>query len=409
VTGRIAEAWQHVIARAAGVLEVSSGVLSGRRPAQWRAVGIPVIVACVALACTTLAGCHNGPTALTDRITVTGLAERGASVTLGFERGGTVVAPASVKWSATPAAAVTITAAGVATFSDTGSVTFTGQDGTTSASLTVHVTAPPMILFDLQDSGGAGNRDVYSVALDGQGLTQLTSGTSDNEQPVLAGSTIVFTSFRDGYAALYTVPLAGGAETRIPTIPSPSDQASVSANGATLAFISTLNGSDHLWTSGIDGSNPVAATGSAGFSTAVEASPSWSTSADTLVVVTTQFGNASLAEMALSEGTETSLTNGATTDVDPAWSPDGKTIAFISTRDGDVALFTFTVATGVITRLSPNPANVADPGWLADGRIVFVSAVGSATQMRWLDPAHPDTGTVIPTPVGGDPRRPVRE
>ena len=116
MTGRIADAWQHVIARAAGVLEMRTGVLSGRRPAQWRAVVVPAIVAGVALACTTLTGCHNGPTALTDRITVTGFAERGASVTLGFERGGTVVAPASVKWSGTPASAVTITAAGVATF-----------------------------------------------------------------------------------------------------------------------------------------------------------------------------------------------------------------------------------------------------------------------------------------------------
>ena len=253
MTGRIADAWQHVIARAAGILEMRTGVLTGRRPAQWRAVVVPAIVAGVALVCTTLTGCHNGPTALTDRITVTGFAERGASVTLGFERGGTVVAPASVKWSATPASVVTLTAAGVATFSDTGSVTFTGQDGTTSASLTVHVTAPPMILFDLQDSGGAGNRDVYSVALDGQGLTQLTSGASDGEAPVLANGPIVFTSYRNGYAALYTVRLARGHATRIPTIPSPSNQASVSADGSTLAFISTLNGSDHLGRRGSTG------------------------------------------------------------------------------------------------------------------------------------------------------------
>ena len=356
-----------------------------------------------------LAACHNAPTAPTDAITVTGFAERGASVTLAFLRGGTAVAPASVTWSATPASAVRFSADGVARFADTGSVTFTGQDGKASASITVHVKAPPVILFDLQDSGGLGNRDVYTAALDGTGMTQLTSGTSDNEQPAWAHGNVVFTSFRDGYAALYTVPVTGGTETRIASIPAPSDQASVSADGTTLAFISPLNGADHLWTSAIDGSNATAATGSAGFSMAVEASPSWSTSDDTLVVMTTQLGNASLARLAVAEGTETSLTDGSTTDVDPVWSPDGKTIAFISTRDGDVALFTFAVSTGAVQRLSPVPANVADPGWLLDGRIVFASATSSSTQLRWLDPAHPDTGTVIPTPAGSNPRRPVRE
>jgi Tol biopolymer transport system component len=356
-----------------------------------------------------LAACHNAPTAVLDSITVTGFAERGASVTLTFVRGGAAVAPASVTWSARPASAVTISADGVARFSDTGSVMFTGQDGEASASTTVHVKSPPVILFDLQDSGGLGNRDVYTAALDGTGLTQVTSGTSDNEQPAWAHGNVVFTSFRDGYAALYTVPVTGGTETRIASIPAPSDQASVSADGTTLAFISPLGGADHLWTSAIDGSNATAATGSAGFATAVEASPSWSASDDTLVVVTTQFGNASLARLAVAEGAETSLTDGSATDVDPAWSPDGGTIAFISTRDGDVALFTIAVSTGAIQRMSPMPANVADPGWLSDGRIVFTSASGSSTQLRWLDPAHPDTGTVIPTPAGSNPRRPVRE
>jgi dipeptidyl aminopeptidase/acylaminoacyl peptidase len=357
-----------------------------------------------------LAACHDAPTALTNSITVTGFAERGASVTLAFLHGGATVPSASVAWSATPASAVTISADGIARLADTGSVMFTGHDGEASASATVHVTSPPVILFDQQDSGGLGNRDVYTVALDGSGLTQLTSGTSDNEQPASAHGNVVFTSFRDGYAALYTVPLTGGAATRITSIPSPSDQASVSADGTTLAFISPMGGADHLWTSAIDGSNATAATGSAGFATAVEAGPSWSASDDMLVVVTTQFGNASLARLAVTEGVETPLTDGSSTDVDPAWSPDGATIAFISTRDGDVAVFSFTAATGAIKRLSPSPANVADPAWLSDGRIVFTSASsGSSTQLRWLDPAHPDTGTVIPTPAGGNPRRPVRE
>jgi Tol biopolymer transport system component len=353
--------------------------------------------------------CGTSPTALHDRIVVAGYVERGATVSLTFDHGGTPAVPTSVTWRGTPASAITITAGGIAHLTDTGAVSITGHDDHGSASLTLHVGAPPTILFDLQDSGGLGNRDVYRMALDGAALTRLSSATGDNEQPASAGGTVVFTSFRDGYAALYTVANTGGVETRIASIPAPSAQATVSADRARIAFISPLGGADHLWTSAIDGSNVTAATGGPGFATALQTSPSWSPSSDTLVVVTTQFGNASLARLAVAEGAETSLTDGTTTDVDPAWSPDGKTIAFVSTRDGDVALFAYTVPTGAIQRLSPNPANVAEPGWLADGRIVFTAASGSTTQLRWIDPAHPDTGTVIPTPTGGNPRRPVRE
>ena len=401
---------RQVHAGVSGILESGSRYLMGRRPAQWRAVVVPAWVGPVCAAtCLAVSACSRSPTALQDRIAIAGRVERGASDSLRFLRGATVASPASVTWAGTPASAITISAVGIAHFTDTGTVTITAHDGESSATVAVHVVAPPTILFDMQDSGGLGNRDVYGMTLDGKSMTRLSSATADNEQPAWANGTVVFTSFRDGYAALYTVASTGGTETRIANIPAPSDQPVVSADGTTLAFISPLNGADHLWTSVIDGSNATAATGSAGFATAFEANPSWSKSNDTLVVVTTQFGNASLARLAVAEGVETALTDGTTTDVDPAWSPDGSTIAFISTRDGDVALFTFAVATGTIERLSPSPANVADPGWLADGRIVFTSAVGSATQLRWLDPAHPDTGTVIPTPTGGNPRRGVRE
>jgi hypothetical protein len=254
------------------------------------------------LACVAVSACSTSPTAPHDSIAVSGYVERGGTVTLSFQRGGTPAVPSSATWSATPASVMTIAAIGVAHLTDTGTVMITAHDGGSSASLALDVAAPPTILFDMQDSGGLGNRDVYSMTLDGEAITRLSSGTADNEQPASAGATVVFTSYRDGYATLYTVANTGGTETRLAGVPAPSAQAAVSADRSSIAFISPFNGADHLWTSAIDGSNATAATGGRGFSTALQASPNWSPSSDTLVVVTTQFGNASLTRLAVAEG-----------------------------------------------------------------------------------------------------------
>jgi Tol biopolymer transport system component len=341
------------------------------------------------------------------RITTTGYVERGATLTLALYDRGARVPPGEVSWSASPAGAVTIQPGPNAVLVDTGAILISARYGSATTTMALHVAVPPAIAFDLQDSGGLGNRDVYRETLDGQGLVQLTSGTGDNEQPTVADSTIVFTSYRNGYAALYTVATSGGTSTLLSAAPAPASQAALSADGTRLAFISPSGGIDHLWTAAADGSGAALATGSAGFATALQASPTWAPAGDTVAVVSTEFGNAALVDVAIAAGVETPLTNGATTDLSPAWSPDGTTIAFASTRDGDLGIFLLTVSTDVVTRLTPSPATDGEPTWLRDGRIVYTSGTGAATQLRWIDPAHPDTGHVIPTPVGGNPQHPV--
>jgi Tol biopolymer transport system component len=248
---------------------------------------------------------------------------------------------------------------------------------------------------------------VYRMTLDGQQLVRLTSGTADNEQPTAADSVVVFTSFRDGFAALYTVPTAGGVETRLTAAPAPASQPALSRDGTRLAFISPSGGFDQLWTAAADGSGATVTIGSAGFASAIQASPSWAPQGDTLVAVTTQFGNTALVQLAVATATETALTDGSTTDLSPAWNAAGLTIAFASTRGGDLGVFLLTRSSGNIQRVTPAPSTAGEPAWLPDGRIVYTSGMGSTTQLRWVDPAHQDTGHVIPTPAGGNPQHPV--
>jgi Tol biopolymer transport system component len=352
-------------------------------------------------------GCSD-PTASTSayRIVATGYVERGNTLTLTLLDGASSMPASNITWSATPKTAVTVLPGGVAKLTDTGRATIYALAGGRVAVLPLHIAVPPTIVFDLQDDGGLGNRDVYRMTLDGQGLTRLTSGVSDNEQPTASATQVVFTSYRTGRAGLYAVSPGGGTETALSAAPMPASQAAFSPDGTELAFISPSAGLDHLWTSRADGSGAAVLSGSADYENALQGSPTWSPTNSTIAVMSTEFGNPALVRLTLGADSEIALTRDASTDLSPAWSPDGRTIAFASTRDGGLGIFLLPVSGGGITPLAgPSGAN-GEPAWLADGRIIYTSNLTGSTQLRWVDPAHPDSGQVIPTPVGGNPHNP---
>jgi Tol biopolymer transport system component len=340
-------------------------------------------------------------------IAAQGRLERGAAIQLHVMRDGTPVSAGDISWTTTSATRVRLVQPDTAVLMDTGNVTITAHVGIGNTTLTVHVAAPPAIVFAMHDvgAGGAlGDYNVYRASLDGEGLTRLTSGTADNDEPTAANGVVVFTSYRDGYPALYRVSVNGGAESRLPALTGSAFQPSLSADGSHLAFIAPDSGLDKLWLAAPDGSGAVRPATNFGSPSAEEASPSWSPSGDSLAFVTTTFGNAAIAGLATSTDSAWGVTDGSFTDVDPSWSPDGRSVAFASTRDGDLGIFVLTVATGQVVRISPAPSNAGQPCWLADGRIVYTeeysAASGIISQLNWADPSHPGEPHVIPTPAG---------
>jgi hypothetical protein len=378
---------------------VSSSHLSVRRRAT-----APLLV--LGALATGVACGDNNPVAPSFHIAVAGYVERSGTATFTLLNHGTIIPDSALVWTASPANVATIDNSGQAHFADTGAVTITARLRTASTTLALHVGPPPTIVFDLQDSGGIGDRDVYRMALDGRALQRLTSPVADNEQPTIADSIVVFTSYRTGSPSLFQVPLAGGSETAL-TSPVPASQGSLSRDGTHLAFIAPKTGFDHVWTSAANGSGATMVNGGTGYATALQETPSWGPSGDTLVFVTTQYGNPALARLAVASGVETQLTDGSSTDLSPAWSGDGHTIAFASTRDGALGVYLLTLATGAIQRATALTDTTGEPTWLPDGRLVYTSTVNGVTTLRWLDPTHPDSGHAIPTPAGGNPHRPV--
>jgi hypothetical protein len=357
-------------------------------------------------------GCRDGPSAPAQpkavSVSVSGYIERSASVTLSASRGSTVLPSDSVQWSAAPAAIAVVQPGQRLHLIDTGSVTVSAKVGDTTATKVIHVVAPPTIVFDMVDVNGSGARTIFRMTLDGVGLARLASDTNENFRPTSAGGTVAYTSYRTGLPSLFTVPLAGGAETSLDSLPYPTLEPALSADGSRLAFVTPVSGNNKIWTSNRTGTGAAPVTSGIGPGSVDEENPTWSPAGDALVFVTTQYGNAELVELTLASSKETPLGDGTTTDVDPAWSPDGKTLAFASTRDGDVGIFLYMFASGSVTRLSPKPANDGEPTWLADGRVVYTSWINpTAPALEWIDPAHPSVAHQIPTPAGSAPGHPA--
>ncbi len=340
-------------------------------------------------------------------IAAQGRLERGATVQLQLMRNGTPVSTGDITWTASPADRVRLAKSDTVVLMDTGNVTITAHLGIGNTTLTIHVAAPPVIVFAMHDVSAdstLGDYDVYRASLDGEGLTRLTSGAADNVEPTASNGVVVFTSYRDGYPALYRVSLNGGAESRLPGLSGSAFQPSLSPDGSHLAFIAPDSGLDKLWIAASDGSNAVRPAASFGSPSAEEASPSWAPPGDSAVFVSTTLGNAAIFGVAMSTDSVWSLTDGTFTDVDPAWSPDGRSVAFASTRDGDLGIFVLVIATGQVARVSPQPSNAGQPCWLSDGRIVYTeessTPSGIISQLNWADPSHPGIAHVIPTPAG---------
>jgi Tol biopolymer transport system component len=382
-----------------------------------RVVARIVWLGCVAVA-PVIAGCDaTAPMAPRLTVAMQGAAERGSTIRLDVLDGGVPVSANAVSWSVIEGEPVRTLEPGQFELADTGIVTITAHTTSGSTTFTIRVAAPPTIVFDMHDiasSGSLANRDVYRAGLDGRGLVRLTSGAGDNEHPTAARGVVVFTSFRDGYPALYRLGVAGGPEARIAALTMSAQQPALSTDATRLAFIVSDSGSNRVWTSAADGSAASPTPGAFDPASAEDASPAWNATGTTLAFVSTANGSAGLARLDLASGLGTFLTDGSTTDLDPTWSPDGKQLAFSSTRDGDLGLFVMSLATGEVRRLSAQPSMAGEPAWLPDGRLVYTSwsyaADGSiASQLTWIDPSHPDVLHPIPTPAGNpEHAQPVR-
>jgi hypothetical protein len=266
--------------------------------------------------------------------------------------------------------------------------------------------ATPLVPSIVVEMWPGGNHDVFRMGIDGNDVVQLSNSLSTDASPTVAQGKVVFSSFRDGNGELYSVPLAGGTQTRLTTTPGLNETSpALSPDGTKLAWVQAPSGAiTKVW------SGSATATGAAALTPAltdaIQSSPSWA-SATRLAFTMANASSADIYDLTLG-GTATLLAGGSAAEVEPAYSPDGSTVVFASNRSGDTELYLANVGTGVVTRLTTRIGSDGAPTWLADGRIVFTCVTGIQFHLCLVDPAAPGTLVTIPTPYQADHASAVR-
>lgn len=267
--------------------------------------------------------------------------------------------------------------------------------GATRFTFRVYVQAPvlPVVLLDRVVNG---NRDVWRVALDGSDLVRMTSHAGEEMSATAGGGTLVYTSYRNGNAELYALPLAGGAETRLTTSAANETEPALNRDGTRLAYVSDATGVGKVFVAGADGRGGVRAA-AAGFGAAgtPEGSPSWFPGAERLAFVGTAQGTADVFDLGTAGGTPALLAGGAGAELTPAFSPGGTLLSYASNTLGDTELFVLTLATGASTRLTTRPGADAAASWTPDGRIVYLAYTATGNEVRWINPATGAGGLVL--------------
>ena len=206
---------------------------------------------------------------------------------------------------------------------------------------------------------------------DGTAKRALTSGAFDDFAPAWhpEGRTLIFSSWRDGAARLFSVGMDGGEGTLVPTGPLHAYEGAWSPDGRTLA-VSTSAGI-RLYTNGTGrdlhspnpGSDPAWSPDGAWLAyTALAPSEEPGLSRRSLFIVRPDGSD----RRRLAEGMHVPLSN-------PAWSPDGDRIVFEgSAMNGANDLFVVHVASDAVARLTDTPDDEAYADWSPDGtRIAY--------------------------------------
>jgi len=265
--------------------------------------------------------------------------------------------------------------------------TYASTDGGQSWVLVTSMMAPEMVgaAFLSLSPDFAGDRTLTALA--GSRVVRSTDSglTWETWQPRIA-----FTSDRDGNREIYTMDLEGNDVQRLTDSPAEEENPAWSPAWTRLAFQSDRNGNWDILTmrADCDPSGPEAEercdfralTDDPGD----DLLPAWSPDGRTIAFVSTRDGNPEIYVMDKDGGNQRRLTFNPTGDWRPAWLPDSTHLVFVSDRDGNNDVYEIAVPSleaapplsePELRSVIASPADDRDPavgGGLAE-RLLFLS------------------------------------
>ncbi|TVQ95962.1 MAG: translocation protein TolB [Deltaproteobacteria bacterium] len=223
------------------------------------------------------------------------------------------------------------------------------------------------IAYAAPSSGGG--KQIYTMQMDGGGISAVTSNRSLNILPAWGpGGDVMYTSYVNFNPDLY---IGRNNARRLSTRPGLNVGAQLNPAGDTIAFTMTRDGQAEIYLMDIDGQNLRRLTNHP----AEDVSPSWSPDGRRIAFVSDRAGGPQIHVMNADGSGQRRVTFAGRYNTTPAWSPTGDVIAFTG-RDSRNRFDIFTVdpETSYIERLTQDQGQSQSPTWSPDGRwIAFTS------------------------------------
>jgi Tol biopolymer transport system component len=241
--------------------------------------------------------------------------------------------------------------------------------------LAVTVTAPGVLVFAsdrdwdvVGEEDVNGDLEIYSLDLETDELTKLTSNDETDKQPSLSadGTKIAFVSDRSGSWAIYTMDVVGSnvSDALVSPIASYDGHPSWDPDELMIAYdynydIYTIN------TSTKEISNLTTTI------LADEKEPSWSSDGMKIAYsMKPSGGDYNIYTMDSDGDGSFQLTTDDAIDQEPSWSLDDTQIAFSTNRDGDYDIYTINTDGTLLSGLATNAGDETSPSWSSDGNTI---------------------------------------
>jgi Tol biopolymer transport system component len=263
----------------------------------------------------------------------------------------------------------------------TGKTSSAGSGGSPSlATSTTNAGPSPGIERIAFESDRDGNFEIYTMNVDGTGLTRLTHNPARDHLAAWSpdGRKIAFASDRSGGGDIYVMEADGTGVTRLTTSPGIDANAEWSPDGAYIAFNSSRGGDSDIYVMKSDGSDQQRVTKSLGD----DVYPAWGPNNE-IAWCTNASGDYDVAFNILTPGLYLDgpayfeLVASRANDCAPNWSRDGRKLVFMSDFDGKYNYNIFVQGPGKrqkVRRVTDDPGLDTYPAWSPKGdKIAFTS------------------------------------
>lgn len=238
-------------------------------------------------------------------------------------------------------------------------------------------------------SNKSGNKEIYVVDYDGQGLRQVTKNKSINLSPAWSpdGRQLAYVSFKKGDSDVFVIDLVTGGDRLVAGGHGVQGAPSFSPDGASILYSHTEGRESEIFLVPAAGGKPRRVTRQGGINT----SPSWSPDGRRLVFTSDRSGNPQLYVTDVDGGVPRRLTFlGSWNDL-ASWSPQGDRVAYASRQEGGFRVgLVDPSGLGEEKLLTVGPGSDEHPSWAPNGRhLVYSSTRGGGSGLYVL---HADSG-----------------